>query len=129
MRYFQFTILVFVCGILSGSCSNTLEDIEVPHDLIPIDTMEMVLLDVMQMEAHMKSVSNNVHDFYQIMLESSRPIFERYNVDSSRYAVSMDYYARKQEELKSLYERIQDTVTLRAVRNQEVMKDTIILIQ
>jgi hypothetical protein len=73
----------------------------------------------------MRSVSSNVHDFYQIMLKSSQPIFEKHGVDSLRYVESMDYYARRQEELKGIYERIQDTVTLRAAKNQEVLRDTV----
>jgi hypothetical protein len=118
-------LIVFTAfGVLSA-CSHELEELEAPETLIPVDTMEMVLLDVMLLEAHMRSISNNVHDFYQIMLKSSQPIFEKYGVDSLRYVESMDYYARRQEELKALYERIQDTITLRAVRNQEELRDTV----
>jgi hypothetical protein len=120
------SILIVFIGIwVLSACSHELEELEAPEALIPVDTMEMVLLDMMLLEAHMRSISNNVHDFYQIMLKSSQPIFEKHRVDSLRYVESMDYYARKQEELKGIYERIQDTVTLRSVKNQEVLRDTV----
>ena len=90
------------------SCSHELEIIETPSDLIPRDTFEMVLHDMLLLETYTKQQHKNVNDFYILMKRSAQPIFESYNIDSVRYHSSMKYYSQKQEELIEIYQSILD---------------------
>lgn len=110
-----------------GSCSYQLDEVAPPNDLIPRDSFQLVLLDIMLLEGYVKTELNNVHDFYQIIIKSADPIFEKYNVDSSRYASSMDYYSHHQNILKEMYEVVQDSVTLWSVDDLASSGDSVVL--
>lgn len=112
--YISITILVFLSG-----CSYELEYVEIPDDLIPKDTFELVLEDMMLLEAYVKTQKSNVHEYYKSMPKSAELIFDKYNVDSSRYISSMDYYSQKQEVLLKMYENIQDRAVIEAVEVEE----------
>jgi hypothetical protein len=92
---------------------------EEPKDLIPKDTFELVLEDMMLLEAYIKTQKSNVHEYYMSMPKSAELIFDKYEIDSSRYIRSMDYYAQKQEILFEMYNNIQDRVVVEAVEVEE----------
>jgi hypothetical protein len=95
-----------------------------PEGLIPPDTLEMVLYDMMVLETYTKIKHKNVNDFYILMKRSAQPILESYHVDSTRYMVSMKYYSRNQEILMSIYSRI-----LEKVEAQKSEVDTLVVNQ
>lgn len=113
--------------IIHGSCSYELEEVAPPDDLIPRDTFQLVLLDMMLLEGFVKTKHNNVHDFYQIMMKSAEPIFENYAIDSTRYASSMEYYSHHQEILTEMYEVVQDSVTLWSVSDLVKPGDSVVI--
>lgn len=119
--------ILLVFGIILGSCSYKLEEVAPPDDLIPRDSFQLVLLDMMLLEGYVKSRHNNVHDFYQIIRKSADPIFEKYAIDSARYASSMDYYSHRQEILKEMYEVVQDSITLWSVSDLVAPGDSIVI--
>ncbi len=102
-----------------SSCSYELEEVEPPKDLIPKDSLSVVLKDVMMLEAYIKTQRNNVHQFYKLLPASADSIFEAHGVDSSRYISSMEYYAKKQETLMEMYKSIQDEIVLESAELQE----------
>jgi hypothetical protein len=104
-----------------------LDEVAPPNDLIPRDSFQLVLLDMMLLEGYVKTQHNNVHDFYQIIMKSADPIFEKYNIDSSRYASSMDYYSHHQNILKEMYEVVQDSITLWSVSDLVAPGDSVVL--
>jgi hypothetical protein len=104
-----------------------LDEVAPPNDLITRDSFQLVLLDMMLLEGYVKTQHNNVHDFYQIIMKSADPIFEKYNIDSSRYASSMDYYSHHQNILKEMYEVVQDSITLWSVSDLVAPGDSVVL--
>lgn len=98
--------------LLISSCNYELEQVEQPNDLIPKDSFTNILKDMMVLEAYVKTQKNNVHDFYKAMPASADSIFDSYDIDSSRYISSMEYYSEKQEILMEMYKDIQDEVVL-----------------
>lgn len=74
---------------------------------------------MMILEAYVKTQRNNVHDFYKIMPASADRVFKKYDLDSSRYISSMDYYSKKQEVLLDIYNEIQDEIVLESADLQE----------
>jgi len=119
--------LLFISSSILGSCSYQLDEVAPPNDLIPRDSFQLVLLDMMLLEGYVKTQHNNVHDFYQIIMKSADPIFEKYNIDSSRYASSMDYYSHHQNILKEMYEVVQDSITLWSVSDLVAPGDSVVL--
>lgn len=111
--------ITFVILAIFSSCSYNLEYVEAPDDLIPKDTFELVLEDMMLLEAYVKTQKSNVHEYYKSMPKSAELIFEKHNIDSSRYISSMDYYSQKQEILLEMYTNIQDRVVIEAVEVEE----------
>lgn len=92
------------------SCAHELETVERPNDLIPKDSMQLILQEMMLIEAHVRLNHKTVDDFYIVMQQSGKEILGKYEVDTSRYERSMDYYTRVQEELIEIYEALQDSV-------------------
>ncbi|PHR46361.1 MAG: hypothetical protein COA32_10930 [Fluviicola sp.] len=111
--------IVFLVLLIFSNCSYELEFVEEPDDLIPKDTFELVLEDMMLLEAYVKTQKSNVHEYYKSMPKSAELIFEEYSIDSSRYINSMDYYSQKQEILLEMYSNIQDRVVIDAVEVEE----------
>ncbi|MEX2483363.1 MAG: DUF4296 domain-containing protein [Brumimicrobium sp.] len=108
-----FSLLIMNC------CTYELENTVPPENLIPPDSFELILEDMMLLESYVKTQQNNVAEFYPSMIKSADPIFEKYNVDSIRYINSMEYYAQKQEVLLKMYENIQDRIQIDAAELEE----------
>lgn len=94
------------------SCAHELEIIEEPDSLIPADSMKLILSDLMLVESFVKVQHSNVHNFQRLMQDSGAEIFEKYNIDSTRFSDAMNYYSKSQEELIEIYKSIQDSVSL-----------------
>lgn len=120
-------LLLTVSIIILGSCSYELEEVAPPVDLIPRDSFQLVLLDMMLLEGYVKTKHSNVHDFYQIMMKSADSIFVKYAIDSSRYISSMEYYSHQQEILKEMYEVVQDSITLWSVSETASPEDSVVI--
>ncbi len=118
MKSIRFYIAFVILAIFS-SCSYDLEFVEAPDDLIPKDTFELVLEDMMLLEAYVKTQKSNVHEYYKSLPKSAELVFDKYNIDSSRYISSMDYYSQKEEVLLEMYTNIQDRVVIEAVELEE----------
>lgn len=108
---------IFVGSILTflGACSYQLDKKEAPENLIPQDTFTMVLQEVMIVESYFKHQQNNVNAYTETLPKAMSPIFKKYNIDSLRYASSMDYYASHQKKLIEIYSQIQDSLILNTV--------------
>lgn len=108
-RKVQFIVLF---TLFCTSCTHELEIIEKPDRLIPADSMKMILNDLMIVESFVKVQHSNVHNFQRLMQDSGLEIFKKYNIDSTRFSESMEYYSKSQEELIEIYKSIQDSVSL-----------------
>ncbi len=102
-------------SVLFGACNYQFAKKDKPDDLIPQDTFTLVLQDVMVVESYFKHQQNNVHSYSESLPEAIKPIFKKYNVDSTRFSNSMEYYASRQKKLIEIYSQIQDSLTLHSV--------------
>lgn len=107
--------LVFVLAISVSNCSYELDKTTVPTDLIPKDSFTTMLYDIMLLESYYKVNDLDFNSFQINVQKGIQPIFDKHQIDSTRFAVSMDYYSKKQELLMEIYNTIQDSLTLQAV--------------
>ncbi|RYM32546.1 DUF4296 domain-containing protein [Brumimicrobium glaciale] len=103
-----------------GACSYRFDKKDAPDDLIPKDTFTMVLQEVMIVESYFKHQQSNVNDFSRTLPKAINPIFEKYNIDSTRYSNSMTYYSTRQEKFIEVYSQIQDSLTLNTLSRDTI---------
>lgn len=112
MNKIYFFALLLVCI----GCSSEVKRIAAPDELIPKDTMVMVLKDLMVLESHVKLKFPSVNQHYKIMRKSGDLILKKYHMDSARFDASLDYYGSRQDVMQEINSLILDEV------NQEVTK-------
>lgn len=118
-----FSFVLIFCFLFS--CQHQLEIVEKPDDLIPADTFEMVLEDLMFLESFVRTKNKNtLKEFYRPMKASAEHLFNFYGVDSTRFVRSMDYYTRRQEQLVEMYKSIEENAVKRyeeldSLKNEE----------
>jgi hypothetical protein len=105
-------------SLLLLSCSHELEVTQTPSNLIPKDSMEIILGDMMLVESYMRVKHINVKDYHGAMIRSGNEILDQYNIDSLRYVESLTYYSKKQEVLDEIYEGVKirlklDTIVIK----------------
>jgi hypothetical protein len=106
--------LLFMTIVILLSCSDGVKGFKEPEDLIPRDTMVMILKDLTLIEAHVQNKFNSVDQYRETMLLSGNNIIEKYSVTRSRLDRSMDYYGSRQEVLAGIYSEILDSLNREA---------------
>lgn len=81
-----------------------------PNNLIPRDTMVMVLKDMTLMESHIQTKYIHVSHFQETMKKSGKLILDQYHLSHRRYEESMDYYGSRQDQMQSIYAEILDSL-------------------
>lgn len=97
-----------------------------PANLIPRDTMVMVLKDMTLIESHIQTKYMHVSHFQETMKKSGKLVLDQYNLSHSRYEESMDYYGSRQEQMQSIYAEILDSLNhLASIKGKGIQfKDT-----
>lgn len=108
--------LIACCMLLLLGCKSEIERIPEPENLIPRDTMVMVLGDLTVLEAHITNKYPTVTVFKDLMKKSGDDLLKKYNISFKRLDESMNYYGSRQEEMQSIYTEIQDSLTLKLNR-------------
>lgn len=106
MRSILFLLTLFVFS----SCSDLMEGTPKPDDLIPRDTMVMVLKDMTLIESHIQTKYMHVSHFQKTMKASGKQILDAYHLSHKRYEESMDYYGSRQDQMQSIYVEILDSL-------------------
>ena len=101
--------------MLLGACSDGLSGISKPNDLIPRDTMVMILKDMSLLESHVQAKYVHVSRFQETMKRSGKKLLDGYHVSHDRFDRSMDYYGSRQEEMQSIYSEILDSLNSEAI--------------
>ena len=99
--------LVGLVFCLVSSCQHELEIIDRPKNLIPADSFELILEELMYVESFVRVKHKNINEFYKPMRASGEALLLKYNIDSLRFFKSMDYYTQSQEELIEMYRSIE----------------------
>ncbi len=112
-------ILLFL--FLCSCTSNTI--FEKPKDLIPRDTMVMLIEEML-----IASSATFVKNVYSEREISYMPIvYEKYKIDSARYNRSNTYYISTIDEYIKLFEQVQDSLNKRTdkFKRLKVLKDSL----
>ena len=104
-------VTLFLFGIfLVSACSDSLVYNHKPKNLIPRDSMVMVLKEMTLLEAHIQTKYMHVSRFKETMLLSGKKLLKNYRITSQRYEESMAYYGARQDEMQSIYSEILDSL-------------------
>ncbi|WP_347173197.1 DUF4296 domain-containing protein [Polaribacter uvawellassae] len=111
-------IVFFFIGIIVTSCtSNTI--LEKPKDLIPKDTMVLLLTDLFIAKSafNEKNTQNNRKVNYMPL------VYNKYKIDSTRFGSSNFYYTSKLEEYELIYQAVNDKLLAKKAELEESLKD------
>jgi hypothetical protein len=104
-------VTFFLFGIfLVSACSDSLVSNSKPKNLIPRDSMVMVLKEMTLLEAHIQTKYMHVSRFKETMLLSGENLLKKHHISSQRYEESMAYYGARQDEMQSIYNEILDSL-------------------
>lgn len=106
MRNLFSIALIAWCVLFHANCTHELEIVELPDQLIPADSMELILSDMMLIESYVRVKYINVKDYHKVMLRSGNELLAKYKVDSLRYIESLEYYSKNQGVLDEIYEGV-----------------------
>jgi len=115
--------LFFLSICLLFSCRDEVSGFNSKDNLIPRDTLVMVLKEMTLLESHVQSKYIQVNRYHKTMKKSGDLILKNYHISPSRYEESMDYYGSHQEEMQSIYAQVLDS--LNRISNQLVVNDSI----
>jgi hypothetical protein len=107
-------LVILTSVLLFASCSDEMTVFPEPDNLIPKDTMVMVLKEMTLMESHIQSKYIHVARFQKTMLLSGNAILDKYHVTATRYEESMNYYGSHQVEMQEIYSEILDQLNSEA---------------
>lgn len=114
--------VLFISLIILGSCADSIGGKVKPNNLIPRDSMVIVLKDLILVESHIQSKYMHVSRFQKTMKMSGRKILDGYSISHNRFESSMDYYGSHQEQMQSIYTEILDSLNKEAsVLNKDVI--------
>lgn len=104
------TVFIFFLFLLLISCSEEIHRTPKPDNLIPVDTMVMVLRDLSVLESHIKNKYPQISQNYITMRKSGNILLKKYGLDTNRLDASMDYYGARQKEMQEIYSQVLDSV-------------------
>lgn len=106
----------FIAFIVLFSCADPAE--EQKKDILSDDTMVSLIVQMNIIEGDLiftQSLDANVQfEGYK----RYKGLFKRYGTDSAEVARSFDYYTNRKEELRALYQRAMDSLTILAEKNK-----------
>jgi len=114
-------LIIFLVGILLVSCtSKTI--LEKPKDLIPKDTMALLITDLyIAKSAFTEKNSNNERKIDYVPL-----IYNKYQIDSTRFISSNYYYTSKLEEYDLIFKEVKAKLMLKKVAIEKNVRDEIL---
>ncbi|MFN8354046.1 MAG: DUF4296 domain-containing protein [Spirosomataceae bacterium] len=106
IRLFVVWMACLCLGLLA--CHSTNPSImEKPDDLIPNDTMAMMLRDIHLIEARINKMNIAAQDSTKLIYQAmEKRLFLKYHTDSTRYRSSYRYYISEPERFGELYKKV-----------------------
>ena len=122
MKYFFLLLIIFQIS----SCSDTIKGKPTPENLIPRDSLVMVLKDMTLIESYIQTKYLHVSRFHKTMNMSGKKILNQYSISHKRFEESMEYYGSRQEEMQSIYSQVLDSLNKEAslLRKDVILNDT-----
>jgi hypothetical protein len=102
--------VLFLIGLLS-SCEVRLADFPIPKDLIPKDSMTLILKDMMVLENYIANTHPEINISPDLMKKSGDSLLSSYDVSPKRFESSFQYYGTQKDEMINIYAEVQDSLT------------------
>lgn len=110
--------LFFILVVIISSCtSNTM--LKKPEDLIPKDTMMLLLTDLFIA----KSAFIEKNTLNQRKVNYMPLVYNKYKIDSTRFASSNFYYTSKLDEYELIYKAVNEKLRARKKALEESLKN------
>lgn len=101
MKLLYITVLLVLI-----SCTDKMDLLPEPANLIPEDKMKSVLKDLVILESHVQQKYVQVNRFYEVMVRSGDSLFADYGYTREQFESSMNYYASNQDKMIEMYTEI-----------------------
>ena len=96
-------IYIIAFLLVLSSCTDGIERIEEPENLIPRDKMVNVLKELVKLEAHVQEKYASVNRFHKVMVNSGDSLLEAFEISLEDFDNSMNYYGSRQDEMQGIY--------------------------
>lgn len=103
-------IALSLCFLLFA-CTNSSISTPVPKDIIPVDTMIMVMSDLALMESVIQKDFPHLVRQTEIVKNSGDTILKKYSLDFERYKSSLEYYTFYSDTMVYIYNHMSDRMT------------------
>ena len=103
--------IAFSLCLFLFSCTSSNISTPVPDDVIPVDTMIMVMSDVAVMESVIQRDFPHLVRQTEIVKNSGDSILKNYSVNFDRYKRSLDYYTFYADTMVYIYNHMSDRMT------------------
>ncbi len=107
--------VIIILFALVASCKNEMTGISEPDNLIPRDSMVILLKDFSLLESHLQLKYIHSPSFHPLMKKSGDALLKKYKISPQRFEMSFDYFATRQQEMKSIYGEILDSLNQEAL--------------
>jgi len=120
-------LLILLCSVIFIACSSNVDGKAEPDNLIPRDSIVLILKDLIVIEAHIQTKYVHVSQYHKLMTKSGLEVLKKYHVSHDRFESSIDYYGSRQEMMQSIYAEILDSLNRQAsmIGRDVKMTDTI----
>ncbi len=118
-------VLLMILGKLV-SCQSQPFELDEPIDLVPRDTMIMVLKDLSLIEAHLQTEYVQLSNYYRSLKLSGDAILQKYHLSTSRVEESLVYYGSNHTEMQEMYTEILDTLNVQAIKFQKTNPSAVV---
>lgn len=105
------SILLFLTLAIS-SCKNTKLEVEIPSDVIPVDTIVRIMSDISVMEKVVQKDYPHLVRNTEIIKNSGDSILKNYQINYSRYKRSLEYYTSNMDTMVYIYDRMSDRISI-----------------
>jgi hypothetical protein len=92
--------------LLFSSCELKIKEFDPPKNLIPKDSMILVIEDLMLIEDHIQTRYPQINQFKKSLEKSGDTLLKKYHISYIRFEKSFDYYTSFQNEMKSIYAQV-----------------------
>jgi hypothetical protein len=104
------TGLGIVVLLILSACKAEIKSIPKPDDVIPRDSLVIVLEDMMLLEGHVQSKYPQITQFHKVMRKSGDKLLAKYHMTYDRYSRSIDYYGSDQQEMQDIYNEVLESM-------------------
>ncbi len=91
---------------LTQACALEPKEFEVPSDLIPQDSMVMILKDMSILESFTHQKYIQLERYAMLLRMSGDSLLQDYGVNRDRYERSMEYYGKNPQRFMDIYDSV-----------------------